>query len=243
MYIYKASEMPSPIRRNGTALATRSSQMSRTIPLRLPSEILVIVLEYLSPSDLVRFFRTSKEALSHANLFCRTNPFHFYRCSTNTTGTEEDKRILMIAFSTWDRLCELDRRWEIVQRIAGNARLIPLLDGKSLPVPTFDPRAPLQTVSHRFGLCQDFLDIPDHAEVIEVSSIGLKGKRYVCGIGFVSGDSRVFCGNRTEHISMVNVSSPTIDTIELAVDALGVRSIKYGNSPWLFGDPSLICCW
>ncbi|KAE8420923.1 hypothetical protein BDV36DRAFT_305859 [Aspergillus pseudocaelatus] len=211
--------------------------------LRLPSEILTIVLEYLSPSDLVRFFRTSKEALFQANLFCRTNPFHFYRCSTNTTGTEEDKRLLMIAFSTWDRLCELDRRWEIVKRVAGSAKLIPLLDGKRLPVPTFDPRAPLQAVSHRFGLCQDFLDIPDHAEVIEVSSIALEGKRYVCGIGFVSGNSRVFCGNRTEHIRMIDVSSPTIDTIELAVDALGVRSIKYGNLPWLFGDPSSICCW
>ncbi|KAB8227934.1 uncharacterized protein BDW43DRAFT_323398 [Aspergillus alliaceus] len=211
--------------------------------LRLPSEVLTIIFEHLSPSDLVRFFCTSKEALSYANLFCRTNPFHFYRCSANTAGIKEDKRILMIAFSVWARLCELDRRWEIVRRVAGIAKLVPFLSDKSSALSTFDPRAPLRAVNHQFGLCENLLDIPDHASTIEVCSIRLDGKCYVCGIGFVSRKSRLFFGNRTESLCQIDVSNTTIETIELAVDALGIRSIKFGISPWLFGDPAFNCCW
>ncbi|PKY00063.1 hypothetical protein P168DRAFT_285576 [Aspergillus campestris IBT 28561] len=200
-----------------------------------------MVLPYLSPADLVRLFRTSKELLSYADLFCRTNPLHFYRCGTNTAGTEEGKRVLMIALSTWTRLDELNRRWEIVRRAADIARLVPLL-AKQLPsIPTLDPGAPLRAVSHSFGLCESFVDIPDHAETIEVCNITLDGKYYVCGIGFISKESSVFCGQRTEHVQTVNISRPT-DKIEMAVDALGVRSIKYGSSLWL-GDPSVTRCW
>lgn len=202
-----------------------------------------MILEYLLPSDLVRVFRTSKWALSYANLFCRSNPLHFYRCNITATGTEKDKRILMIALSTWDRIPELDVRWQIVKKAAELARLLPFVDEDSSSAQKFSPQAPLQPVNHRLGLCEDSFVIPLHAKTLTACSIQLEGKHYVCGIGFDTEESTLFFGHETKSLHTINISSTTTETIGIAVDALGVRSIKYGTSPWLFGDPRSICCW
>lgn len=148
----------------------------------------------------------------------------------------------MLALSTSNRLNKLDRRWEIVHRAAGIARLIPLLDETLPSIATLDPRAPLLALHYPFGLHESFMGIPDDPEVMEVSSIPLDDKYYVCGIGFASKESRVGCGHRTQYLQTVDITRSTIDTIELAVDALGVRSIKYGDSPWV-GDPSVTRSW
>lgn len=202
-----------------------------------------MILQYLSPSDLVRFFRTSKRALSYANLFCRLSPLHFYRCNINTTSTREDKRILILALSTWPRFPGLDVRWQIVRKVVELAKLLPFVDDSSSVAPTFNPRATLQLVNHRFGLHEDILDIPLQNKTIEICSIPLEGKHYICGIGFNTGQSKLFLGCETENLHTLNISSITTKAIGLAVDALGVRSIKYGTSPWLLGDPESLCCW
>ncbi|PLN86903.1 hypothetical protein BDW42DRAFT_936 [Aspergillus taichungensis] len=163
-----------PSERTELLLQPGQTRQDRPSLLRLPSEILVMILAYLSPSDLAWFFRTSKEALSYADIFCRTSP--------------------------------------------------------------------LRTVGHSFGFRESFVDIPDHAKMMEVCSIVLDDERYVCGIGFVSRKLSVFCGHRTKCVQQVRITNPRTDTIEMAVDALGVRSIKYGDAPWL-GDPSVTRCW
>ncbi|PGH11461.1 hypothetical protein AJ79_04836 [Helicocarpus griseus UAMH5409] len=163
-----------------------------------------MILQYLSPSDLVRFFRTSKQALSFANLFCRSSPLHFYRCSADAASTpSEHKRILMIGLSEWARFSELDMRWQIVNNVAQLAKL----------------------------------------QTIEVCSIQVQGKHYVCGVGFDTGRSKAFLGHKTEDLHTFNIADTTTETIRLAVDALGIRSIKYGDSPWFFGGPGSLFCW
>lgn len=209
----------------------------------LPSEILQMILEYLSPSDLVRFFRMSKWALSYANLFCRLNPLHFYRCNITATDTEKDKRILMIALSTWDRFAELDVKWQIVKKAAELAELLSFVNKNSFSAQKSSLQVSLEPVNHRFGLCEDSFVIPLHGKTLTACSIQLQGKHYVCGIGFDTEQSTLFFGHETENFHTINISSTTTETIGIAVDALGVRSIKYGTSSWLFGDPRSICCW
>lgn len=207
----------------------------------LPLEILLMILEFLSPSDLIRFFCINKWALSYASLFCRLNPLHFYRCNLNIASSGEDKRILMLALSTWSRISELDTRWQVVRKAADLAKLLPFVD-QNIPSQTLDPRAPLQLANHRLGLHEDFLDIPLDAKSIEVCSIQLEGNRYICGIGFNIGRSKSFCGHKTKNIHIINIDSIKTEMIGIAVDALGVRNIKYGTL-WLFDDSGSICCW
>lgn len=201
-----------------------------------------MILEYLSPSDLIRFFRTNKRALFYANIFYRLNSLHFYRCGINITDVGNDIRILMISLSTWHHFPELDARWQIVSKAAELAKLLLFVNESSQVVQTFNPRAPLQPIDHQFGLCEDFLKIPLTVKTIEICSIYLNGKHYACGIGFNTEKSRFFIGHETGRFHIINIGATT-ETIGLAMDALGVRSIKYGNSQWLFGDPRSIDCW
>ena len=146
-----------------------------------------MILEYLIPTDFVWFFRTSKRALSHANLFCHLNPLHFYRCNINPACTGKDERFLMIALSTWPRVSELDTRWRVVRQAADLAKLLPFVEHDAPVGQKFNPRAPVQPANHQFGLHENFLDIPFDAKAMEVYSLEAK-------IIFVTLDSTL--GNR-----------------------------------------------
>lgn len=211
--------------------------------LRLPPEVLILILQHLLPSDLIRFFNSSKQALSYTNLFCRLNPFYFYRCSIDTSNVIEDKRTLMVALLSWARYSELDARWEIVSRLSNLAELLSLVSTSRPTVSTLNPRAPLQFVNHQFGLHENVFDLPDQARLIEVCSTAIAGKHYVCGVGFGTTKTQSFFGNRTKWCHKFENSSATTETIGFAIDKLGIRSIKYGSSPWSFDDPETIGCW
>ncbi|PTU22461.1 hypothetical protein P175DRAFT_0542312 [Aspergillus ochraceoroseus IBT 24754] len=87
------------------------------------------------------------------------------------------------------------------------------------------------------------MDIPDTAERLIVCSILLNNVHYICGIGFIACGSESFIGNKTESLHIIDICHYPTDAIWLVEDALGVRSMKYGSSPWLFGDPKYIRCW
>ena len=199
-----------------------------------------MILEYLSPSDLVRFFCTSKWALSHANLLCRSNPLHFYRCRV---GACKDQRILMIALSSWSCYSELDTRWQIVREAAELARLLPSTEQNDTVPQTFDPGAPLRPINHQSGLHESLLNIPPDAKTITVCSVQLRGQHYVRGIEIDTGQSSLFVGRKTKSLHTMNIPSATTETIGLAMDSLGVRSINYATCQWSSGDPSSIGCW
>ena len=211
---------------------------------KLPFEILIFILQYLSPSDLVRFFRTSKQALSYANLFCRLNPLHFFRCSTGATSHSEDKRILMLALSTWAHYQELDLRWQVVTKVCDLAKTLPFLSETGLAVgPTPDPRAPLRLVHHQYGLHEDLIEIPNNIKKFQACSILIAGRHYICGMGVDTTESSLFLGTKIQTLPTIDVNDRGIGTIGLAQDALGVRSMRYGTSPWLFGNPESLGCW
>ncbi|PYH28518.1 uncharacterized protein BO87DRAFT_381261 [Aspergillus neoniger CBS 115656] len=214
-----------------------------SIPLfKLPSEVLLLVLGYLSPSDLVRFFRTSKQALSYANVFCCSHPLHFFRCDAHTGKDSDDKRPLMIAFSIWPRYHELDLRWQIVIKIAELARLLPLLDVKASAARDLDHEGP-SLIGFQYGLSEEFMDIPVTVKRLIGYAILLNDVYYVCGVGFIACGSESFIGSKTGSLRIIDICHYPTDEIWLAEDALGVRSLKYGNSPWLFGDPEYLGCW
>ncbi|RAL04039.1 F-box protein [Aspergillus ibericus CBS 121593] len=215
-----------------------------TFLFKLPPEIMLLILQHLPPSDLVRFFRTSRQALSYASLFCQLNPLHFFRCSTGATNCSEDKQILMLALSTWTRYEELDLRWQLVTKVCELAKLLSFLSDIGLAVgPTPNPRAPLLHVQHQHGLHEDLIEIPNNVKNIQVCSILLAGRRYICGIGVDTGESCLFYGNKTESLRTLDINNRELEAIGLAEDALGVRSMRCGTSPWVFGDPETLGCW
>ncbi|KAL4744895.1 hypothetical protein BDW72DRAFT_212010 [Aspergillus terricola var. indicus] len=204
-----------------------------------------MILKYLSPSDIVRFLRVNKRALLYADEFCRQNPYYFYNC-VGTSDSIHDKRELVITlaarFSKSDYY-ELDSRWQIVSELGIIARLLPLINDNCTIEKTLNPRAPLESVDHRFGFHEVTLRIPDDIETVEMFSITLSGQRYVCGIGLRSKTTYSFYGNKTQFLYESNFPVAEMDTIGFAVDGLGVRSIQWGVSQELLRPLGSFECW
>lgn len=215
---------------------------SRIPLLQLPPEIIVMILGYLSPSDVIQFLRVSKHTLLYADEFCRQNPYHFYRCS-DVDDYIVDKRKLIISLATKfsnSNYRQLDMRWEIMSKIANCSRLLPLIDKECTAEKTFDPKAPLHFLNHRFGFYEVILQIPGDVETVEIFSVQLDSGNYVCGIGFQSKETYSFCGKKTQLLRRVGFPVAAIDTIRFAVDELGIRSLTWGTSQGLLEDPG---CW
>lgn len=215
---------------------------SRIPLLQLPPEIIVMILGYLSPSDVIQFFCVGERALLYADEFCRRNPYHFYRCS-DADGYIVDKRKLVISLAiefSNSNYRQLDMRWEIVSKVANRAGLLLLVDKDCTAEKTLDPKAPLNFLSHRFGFHEVILQIPDDVETVEIFSVQLDSGNYVCGIGFQSKKTYSFCGKKTQLLRRVGFPVAAIDTIRFAVDELGIRSLTWGSSQGLLEDPG---CW
>lgn len=204
-----------------------------------------MILEYLWPSHVIRFLCASKRTLLYANEFCRRNPHYFYGCS-DAVGSVADTRKLVIAlameFSRFNYR-ELHSRYEIVSRVAEIARLVPLVDKDWTPERTLNPSAPLQFVGHQFGLHETILHIPDYIETVDIYSIFLNGHYYVCGIGFQSKTAYSFCGKQTRLLRRSSVLNDDLDNIGYAVDALGVRCLRWGTCQGLTEGPDSARCW
>lgn len=210
--------------------------------LRLPPEIMLMILEYLPPSHVIRFLGVSKQALLYSNEFCARNPHYFYYCSDDSI----DKRYLIIALAmrfSGSNYRELDLRWEVVSRIAKIARLASLIHENYIDTQTLNPRAPLQPFDHRFGLNEAVLQIPDYIDAVDVYSTFIKDHYYVCGIGFQSKKAYSFHGRRTGILQRSDFPDTAIDSIGFEVDALGIRRIKWGYSQGSFGGLANTGCW
>jgi len=137
----------------------------------------------------------------------------------------------------------LDKRWELVSTVTHLARYLSTFQKKCETVPTFDMRAPLRPINHPFGLHEIIAEIPDDTTEIEVHSIVLHENLYVCGLGFSHGLARLFVGNQSKTVNKVGVSHTDFDVVGFIVDALGIRTLRFGDSPWFCGGPESLKCW
>ncbi|KAL4983879.1 hypothetical protein BDW68DRAFT_181180 [Aspergillus falconensis] len=216
-------------RTDGIALKPRLVDCNSPL-LKLPAEVIMMILECFSPSQVIKFLLASKQIMLYANEFCKRHPYYFYRCN-DTDINIRDKRKLIIALAmkfTKSNYHELDMRWKMVSKIAQIATLILLIEQDGTPEKTLDPRAPLQLLGHRFGLQEAILQIPDDVKAVDVSCIMLNGRHYVCGIRFRGGTTYPFFGKKTR---LMHTSSLTIamTTIRFGVDALGVGFLEWGT--------------
>ncbi|KAL4935986.1 hypothetical protein BDV06DRAFT_116155 [Aspergillus oleicola] len=205
--------------------------------LRLPTEVILMILECLPPSHVIKFLLASKKVILYADEFCKRHPYYFYHCS-DTVSNFSDKRKLIIALAMKFSISNyhvLDMRWQIVSKIAHIATLIPFIKQGGTPEKTLDPRAPLQFLNHHFGLHEAILQVPDDVKVVDVSSIILNSRYYVCGIGFRGETTYSFFGNKTRLVHTSSLDT-TVNTIRFAVDALGIRSLKWGICPGIPED-------
>lgn len=203
-----------------------------------------MVLSLLPPSSLISFFRLSEEALNYANIFFGRHPKQFYRC-IDTEGIGGNARILILALSSQfpHVPCpELDIRWEIVSRVTYVAHLVSKIP-KDRITPTVDVKAPLRSINHPFGFREVLAELPADLEEIRIHGIELEGHYYVCGIELLSKTAHQLLGSDSKLVYSIGVSQIEIDIIGFVVDSLGVRSLKFGRSPWALGNPESIRCW
>ncbi|RJE18542.1 hypothetical protein PHISCL_09124 [Aspergillus sclerotialis] len=219
---------------------------SNRIPalLRLPAEIMMMILSVLPPSSLISFFRSSEEALDYADIFLRRNPEQFYRCTDNEAIGGNARILIPALASQFPQLpCpELDVRWEIVSRVTCLAHHLCKIPDDCI-TPTVDVNAPLQYIDHAFGFWELSTELPVDLEVVKIYGIEVKRHYYVCGIELFSKTAHQLLGSDSKVVCFVDMSQIEIDIIRFAVDRFGIRSLKFGRSPWVFGNPEEIRCW
>ncbi|KAL5357282.1 hypothetical protein BJX96DRAFT_10566 [Aspergillus floccosus] len=190
-----------------------------------------MILAYLSPSDAIQLFLASKHLLLYADVFCDREPHYFYRFSGQDED-ESDKRRLILAIAAKlprPRHRELDLRWEIISKIAEIARVMPILYTSPIVVRSLDPIAPLQSLNHGYGLREIIVQLPEQIEAIDVSTMALDDRHYVCGIGLRNGTTYSFYGHKTEHLQTTRFSAVQENTMVFVQDELGTRSLRWGT--------------
>jgi hypothetical protein len=185
--------------------------------LKLPVEIITMILAPLPPSSLISFFRSSNAALDHASAFFRRNPKQFYRC-IDTKGLPGHGRNLILALSLkFPQLpcAELDMRWEIISKVTDLAQHVSKIP-EVCTAPTANVEAPLQSVDHPFGYSELFTELPVDLETIKVHGIEFQGHHYICGIELLTKTTHQLLANDSKVVCLIDVSHIELDTIPVA---------------------------
>ena len=130
-------------------------------------------------------------------------------------------------------------------RIADITKNIPKVSVRCLTAPTLDVRAPCRYVSHPFGFEELIIDIPDDARTIAVHMTVIHANNYVSFLEFLkSGDAHRDINRKSSTIVKIDFPPTAIHLLRFVVDGLGIRSLKFGNSPWIVESPeSIQNCW
>lgn len=203
-----------------------------------------MILEYLSPTDLLRLFCTSKIALDYGDSVMRTKPRQFYRCIPADNEGISKRRLLLVLSLRFPKSRNegLDMRWEVVSRIRVLSKLIRYIATESTP-PTVEIWATKKLVNHAYGLWNSFADLTTDLEVITVYGIRIKDHVYVCGIDFLTRSTHQHIGHHSKLVSRVETLSTQVYLVYFLEDAFGIRGLKFGCSAWSFEEPKSDQCW
>ncbi|RAH63002.1 hypothetical protein BO85DRAFT_494545 [Aspergillus piperis CBS 112811] len=116
-------------------------------------------------------------------------------------------------------------------------RCLPTADEGNLAMnstsPTVDVCAPTKSNNDAYGFSDSFAILLIDLQAITVYGVRMDGRIYVCGL-----DLRT----RSTH-QRIGTHSELVDVICFLLDAVGIRSLKFGRSEWSFGDPKRDQCW
>lgn len=236
---------------------------------RLPAEIILMILSYLPLSALVAFLSASRQCLkwSH-NLMKEPSPFHrLYGGTIQSSDPEKlilaltsyivrpktrlqeghslDRRWQSVVRNPASELHGLDKRQEIFSAIEKVASLSPSLTSGSLywDPPTACVLEPHQTsfddpVHYRIIT----IDVPEDLDEMQIFLTELRGKSYICGIKLLVRGKGVLEGRMSDSSTQVAISELP-KRLFYGQDALGLRCLKFENTPWCGGSPPDLQCW
>ncbi|PYH70074.1 uncharacterized protein BO88DRAFT_425013 [Aspergillus vadensis CBS 113365] len=126
-------------------------------------------------------------------------------------------------------------------------RCLPADDEGNLAIdsmsPTVDVCAPTKSNNHAYGFRDSFAILPIDLQAITVYGVRMEGHIYVCGIDLRTRSTNQRIGTHSELVSQLYPIHDQIDVICFLLDAVGIRSLKFGRSEWSFGDPKRDQCW
>ena len=222
--------------------------LATSLLLRLPLEIILMILEILPPSSLIPFFCSSKQALSYAEPFCQQHPLQFYRYLDAKCPMRSQWPTLMLTlYSIFSpsQYSGLDQRWEVISKVVHRTKcmsFVPL--GYSL-FRTINPTSLFQSVNHPFGYEELVAEIPVNLKIIGLYHVWLDTGYYVCGMEFKSSQETAYflLGRRSKFHHKLCVSLIGSDIIRFITDPWGIKSIMLGDSQWSCGNPQSLGCW
>ena len=95
--------------------------------------------------------------------------------------------------------------------------------------PTWDPRDTFQAVSHSYGLKRLVANIPDDVATVKIYSRPIRDHCYVCGICWSSASGESLVGTTSERKTSLSFTKSRLYFI---ADQLGIKIVKFGDSPW-----------
>ncbi|ESZ89573.1 hypothetical protein SBOR_10042 [Sclerotinia borealis F-4128] len=211
---------------------------------KLPLEIIWMILYYLDSKSLFSYFISNRFALS---LSTQYSPWQLLLSYTNSIlkqsitiqdivifahrRFDDDDYIAMDGLLSWIRI--LDHLASMLKARYPSYSLsfwIPPKPMDNLPQKHHFPLGPRKITTH----------IPNTLTGFKVYLISIHGQKYVSGLEGIPSSAQIsigVCHGISYHIYF---RANQISNLGFVVDSLGIRSLKFGESEWSSGVPSIL---
>lgn len=226
------------------AVSTPAEQLQSSL-FRLPTEIMTAILSFLPPSDLLCFLVTSQWSLDHSHLLAGENSLQFHACFGPGKVSEVAERVIQLELDiSKARRCKesgvgdasrvtatllrqrIDERWPHLLLMKGTAALLPRFvtgsesENGSLPNP---PQVEYRDL---------YIDVPEKPEWMEVFFIRLRGRSYICGLGFLSNAGEQIHVGFKSALRMQIAVTEDLCRLRFRLDSIGLMNLSFDDAPW-----------
>ena len=204
--------------------------VNSTGTLPLPPEVVLLILEYLPSETLINFFCTSAANLTFAPLYCRLHRWHLFP-SIDLGSTRRDIQEAIDAvgrtFSS-DQYLALDNNRRLSSLMGSLPDPLPAIPNSSITT-TWNMWDTSQEAPPAYGLKHRVANIPDDVVTAEIYTRFIRDDFYVCGIEWSSASGESLVGSASGRKTSISFTKATLYFI---ADPLGIKLMKFGESPW-----------
>lgn len=208
----------------------------------LPDDLIWTILSYLDSRALLSYFSSSRSALLSAEKFPSWQPLYLYTKAFMHKTKVQD--IVVSAYYEFDdsNYIEFESLLLWVQDmdcLARTLRVRLLLNSKTLHVLSTKSLVEPSPLGHR----RLTIRISSTVVGFKVYTILVRGKNYVSGLQGIPYASCKPIGDCRGSSYDIYFNPNNIDSLGFIVDALGIRSLRLGDSEWSSGTPFKLNCF
>lgn len=206
----------------------------------LPLEITRLILSYLDSRPLLCYFNSSRFTLVSSTrfppwqlLFSYTNSILEKRRAVEDLVVSAYREFGEPNYVAFDGLLLWVQRLDCLSRllkVRSSSGVLSFCDPPSLSLVTGSP------LRHQHRHQQLLASVTDRLQGLNVYSILVHGRRYVCGLEGIPSTTHIFIGDCRGIPNAIFFRYHDKQELGFIVDSLGVRSLRVGDSEWSSGS-------